>query len=118
MVIAIAWFTLVYTPVAHWVWGGGWLMKLGALDFAGGTVVHITAGASALALAVVLGQRKGFKTDTMEPEYTDDRSRRRPPVVRLVYFECQQCPHFGRPGVYALVPRTRPLLLPASRGWF
>ena len=67
MVIAIAWFTLVYTPVAHWVWGGGWLMKLGALDFAGGTVVHITAGASALALAAVLGQRKGFKTDTMEP---------------------------------------------------
>jgi ammonium transporter, Amt family len=67
MVIAVAWFTLVYTPVAHWVWGGGWLMKLGALDFAGGTVVHITAGASALALAIILGQRKGFKVDSMEP---------------------------------------------------
>jgi Amt family ammonium transporter len=67
MVIAVLWFTLVYTPVAHWVWGGGWLMKLGALDFAGGTVVHITAGASALALAIILGQRKGFKVDSMEP---------------------------------------------------
>jgi Amt family ammonium transporter len=65
MVIAVAWFTLIYTPVAHWVWGGGWLMKLGALDFAGGTVVHITAGASALALAIILGQRKGFKVDSM-----------------------------------------------------
>jgi ammonium transporter, Amt family len=67
MVIAALWFTVIYTPVAHWVWGGGWLMKLGALDFAGGTVVHITAGASALALAIILGQRKGFKVDSMEP---------------------------------------------------
>jgi ammonium transporter, Amt family len=70
MVIAVAWFTLVYTPVAHWVWGGGWLGPkgiIGALDFAGGTVVHITAGASALALAIILGQRKGFKVDSMEP---------------------------------------------------
>jgi Amt family ammonium transporter len=67
MVIAIAWFTLVYCPVAHWVWGGGWLAKFGALDFAGGTVVHITAGASALALAILLGQRKGYKLETMEP---------------------------------------------------
>jgi len=56
------WFTLVYCPVAHWVWGsGGWLAKLGALDFAGGTVVHINAGVSALALALVLGPRRGFK---------------------------------------------------------
>jgi ammonium transporter, Amt family len=67
IVIAIAWFTLIYTPVAHWVWGGGWLAKLGALDFAGGTVVHITAGASALALAMILGQRKGYKLEAMEP---------------------------------------------------
>jgi Amt family ammonium transporter len=67
VVIAVAWFTLIYTPVAHWVWGGGWLAKLGALDFAGGTVVHITAGASALALAMILGQRKGYQVDTMEP---------------------------------------------------
>lgn len=52
------WVTLVYIPVAHWVWGGGWLMNLGALDFAGGCVVHINSGISALALALVLGKRK------------------------------------------------------------
>ena len=51
------WTVLVYIPVAHWVWGGGWLSKLGALDFAGGTVVHITAGVSVLAAAIVLGKR-------------------------------------------------------------
>ena len=58
MVIFLAiWTVLVYLPVAHWVWGGGWLAKLGALDFAGGTVVHITAGVSVLAAAIVLGKR-------------------------------------------------------------
>jgi Amt family ammonium transporter len=68
IIVAIAWFTLVYVPVAHWVWGsGGWLGKLGVLDFAGGTVVHITAGVSALALAMLLGPRKGYKKDAMEP---------------------------------------------------
>jgi Amt family ammonium transporter len=67
VVFAVAWLTLIYTPVAHWVWGGGWLAKLGALDFAGGTVVHINAGVSALALAMLLGKRKGFSQDPMEP---------------------------------------------------
>jgi Amt family ammonium transporter len=69
LALAALWLTFVYCPVAHWVWGnGGWLAKLGALDFAGGTVVHITAGISALALAIVLGPRKGFETrETMEP---------------------------------------------------
>jgi Amt family ammonium transporter len=69
LVFAVAWFTLVYIPVAHWVWGsGGWLAKLGVLDFAGGTVVHITAGISALALASLLGPRKGFnQKEPMEP---------------------------------------------------
>ena len=58
MIIFLAiWTVLVYLPVAHWVWGGGWLAKLGALDFAGGTVVHITAGVSVLAAAIVLGKR-------------------------------------------------------------
>jgi Amt family ammonium transporter len=63
------WLTLVYCPVAHWVWGsGGWLAKLGALDFAGGTVVHINAGVSALALALVLGPRRGYRQkEPMEP---------------------------------------------------
>ena len=52
------WSTLVYDPVAHWVWAdGGWLVKLGALDFAGGTVVHLTAGVSALVCALVIGKR-------------------------------------------------------------
>jgi Amt family ammonium transporter len=69
LAIAALWFTIVYCPIAHWVWGsGGWLANLGALDFAGGTVVHINAGVSALALALVLGPRKGFKErQTMEP---------------------------------------------------
>jgi Amt family ammonium transporter len=69
LVFSVLWLTLVYCPVAHWVWGsGGWLARLGALDFAGGTVVHINAGVSALALALVLGPRKGFKEkEPMEP---------------------------------------------------
>ncbi|MBN1689982.1 MAG: ammonium transporter, partial [Dehalococcoidia bacterium] len=69
LAFAALWFTLVYCPVAHWVWGsGGWLAKLGALDFAGGTVVHVNAGISALALALVLGPRMGFKEgESMEP---------------------------------------------------
>ena len=58
MIFVIAWVTLVYIPIAHWVWGGGWLMQMGALDFAGGTVVHINSGVTALALALVLGKRK------------------------------------------------------------
>jgi Amt family ammonium transporter len=69
LVFSALWLTLVYCPVAHWVWGsGGWLAKLGVLDFAGGIVVHISAGVSALALALVLGPRKGFKDkQPMEP---------------------------------------------------
>lgn len=69
LVFSALWLTFVYSPVAHWVWGsGGWLAKLGALDFAGGTVVHINAGISALALALLLGSRKGFKEGVpMEP---------------------------------------------------
>jgi Amt family ammonium transporter len=69
MVFSVLWLTFVYCPVAHWVWGsGGWLAKLGALDFAGGTVVHINAGASALALAWLLGPRRGYREkEPMEP---------------------------------------------------
>src|SRR5512137_1161073 len=62
VIFSVIWFTVVYLPVAHWVWGaGGWLAKLGALDFAGGTVVHINAGVSAFALAMLLGPRKGYQ---------------------------------------------------------
>ena len=67
LVFSLAWATLVYDPIAHWVWGGGWLAQMGALDFAGGLVVHISAGVSALAIAMVIGVRKGFGTDPMEP---------------------------------------------------
>ncbi len=69
ILFSVLWLTFVYAPVAHWVWGsGGWLAKLGALDFAGGTVVHINAGISALALALVLGPRRGYKEkEPMEP---------------------------------------------------
>ena len=67
-VFSALWLTLIYLPTAHWVWGsGGWLSKLGVLDFAGGTVVHINAGVSALALVLLLGRRRGFPQDPMEP---------------------------------------------------
>jgi Amt family ammonium transporter len=68
LVFSALWFTLVYCPVTHWVWGGGWLYKIGFLDFAGGSVVHISAGVSALALAIILGPRKGYhEGERMDP---------------------------------------------------
>jgi Amt family ammonium transporter len=68
LVFTLLWSTFIYDPVAHWVWGmGGFLRNLGALDFAGGTVVHITAGLSALAVAMVIGNRKGHGKYPMEP---------------------------------------------------
>jgi Amt family ammonium transporter len=67
LVFSLAWATLVYDPIAHWVWGGGFLSEMGALDFAGGIVVHISAGVSALAVAMVIGARRGFGRDPMEP---------------------------------------------------
>src|SRR5438034_8012840 len=62
-----AWSVVVYAPIAHWVWGGGWLASLGALDFAGGTVVHINAGAAALVAALVLGPRKDYGRQAILP---------------------------------------------------
>jgi Amt family ammonium transporter len=67
IVFGLLWTTLVYDPIAHWVWGGGWLAQLGVLDFAGGIVVHISAGFSALAILLVIGKRIGFGRDLMEP---------------------------------------------------
>lgn len=67
LAFTLLWATFVYDPVAHWVWGGGWLGQLGALDFAGGLVVHITSGVSALALVGILGVRKGFGKVPLEP---------------------------------------------------
>jgi Amt family ammonium transporter len=61
------WLSVVYVPIAHWVWGGGWLGSLGVLDFAGGTVVHINAGVAGLIAALVLGKRNGYPTTAMPP---------------------------------------------------
>lgn len=67
VVFSLLWSTLVYSPLAHWVWGGGWLAKLGAIDFAGGTVIHISSGIAALVAAIVLGKRKTFGTKDADP---------------------------------------------------
>ncbi|MFP6807911.1 MAG: ammonium transporter [Pseudomonadales bacterium] len=67
MLFSGLWVIIVYAPVTHWVWGGGWLANMGLLDFAGGTVVHVTAGVSALVCALVLGKRKGFPQTPMTP---------------------------------------------------
>ena len=67
VLFSAAWLILVYAPICHWVWGGGWLSDLGVMDFAGGTVVHITAGVAALVAALVLGNRRGFPQQAMPP---------------------------------------------------
>ena len=67
VLFSLAWLLLVYAPVCHWVWGGGWLAKMGVRDFAGGIVVHTTAGVSALVSALMLGSRRGFPTDLRPP---------------------------------------------------
>jgi ammonium transporter, Amt family len=68
LVFLVVWSTLVYDPLAHWVWGiGGWIREMGALDFAGGLVVHISSGVAALAAALVVGKRRGYGTDLMAP---------------------------------------------------
>ena len=67
MMFTALWLLVVYSPVTHWVWGGGWLQQMGLLDFAGGTVVHITAGVSALVCALVIGKRKGFGEIAIPP---------------------------------------------------
>lgn len=67
MLFTALWALLVYVPVCHWIWGGGWLAEMGAMDFAGGIVIHVTAGVSALVTALVLGNRKGFPTTAMPP---------------------------------------------------
>ena len=67
LLFSALWLVVVYAPITHWVWGGGWLGEMGLLDFAGGTVVHITAGVGALVAALVLGNRKGFQQQAMPP---------------------------------------------------
>ena len=67
IIFTILWVTFIYCPIAHWVWGGGWMGNMGALDFAGGTVVHINAGVAGLVLALVLGKRIGYGKEAMFP---------------------------------------------------
>ncbi|MCZ6829648.1 MAG: ammonium transporter [Gammaproteobacteria bacterium] len=67
LIFSSLWLLVVYAPITHWVWGGGWLGEMGLLDFAGGTVVHITAGVSALVAALVIGNRRGFGEVAMPP---------------------------------------------------
>lgn len=62
LLFSVLWSLIVYNPMAHWVWGGGWMQEAGAIDFAGGTVVHINAGAAALVMAIMLGRRKGYRS--------------------------------------------------------
>jgi Amt family ammonium transporter len=67
LLFTVLWLLLVYCPIAHWVWGDGWLQKMGLMDFAGGTVVHLNAGVAALVCALVLGKRRGFPETAMPP---------------------------------------------------
>jgi Amt family ammonium transporter len=67
LLFTVLWSLLIYCPLAHWLWGGGWLSRLHALDFAGGAVVHISSGFGALVCALMLGQRRGYGTDYMAP---------------------------------------------------
>jgi len=67
LLFSAIWLLVVYAPITHWVWGGGWLGNMGLLDFAGGTVVHITAGVAALVAALVIGPRRGFPETPMMP---------------------------------------------------
>jgi len=67
ILFTVLWSILVYLPICHWVWGGGWLGAMGALDFAGGTVIHINSGAAALVAALVIGKRKGYGKESFHP---------------------------------------------------
>jgi Amt family ammonium transporter len=67
IIFSILWVTFIYAPVCHWVWGGGWMHNFGALDFAGGNVVHINAGVAGLVLCLVIGKRQGFQKEAMFP---------------------------------------------------
>ncbi len=69
LLFAVLWSIFVYNPMAHWVWGGGWMQKMGAIDFAGGTVVHINAGITALVMAILIGKRKDYKYGQPTPPH-------------------------------------------------
>ncbi len=86
------WSVVVYAPLAHWVWGGGWLADMGALDFAGGTVVHVNAAVAALVAAIVVGKRSRLRRQADPAAQRAVRAARlRPALVRLVRVQCRQC---------------------------
>ena len=99
VLFTILWSIFVYSPLAHWVWSvDGWLYKLGALDFAGGTVVHISSGVSALVVALIIGRRAPQRLGHRAARRPDDRARRGPAVVRLVRLQRRIRGHRRRPG--------------------
>ena len=99
VLFTILWSIFIYSPMAHWVWSvDGWLFKLGALDFAGGTVVHISSGVSALVVALIIGRRHLNGDEHRAARRADDRARRRPAVVRLVRLQRRIRGHRRRPG--------------------
>ena len=97
MLFSALWLLVVYAPVTHWVWGGGWLGAMGAKDFAGGIVVHVTAGVAAIVMAVMLGKRTGFPHQRPAAACAlDGHGRRVNAVGRLVRVQCRQCSFSGR----------------------
>jgi ammonia channel protein AmtB len=87
LIFSSLWLILVYAPICHWVWGGGWLGNMGLQDFAGGSVVHITAGVAALIAATVNGREKGIRLNGHAPSQPDhDSDWRGNAVGRLVWF--------------------------------
>jgi ammonium transporter, Amt family len=96
VVFSLLWTTLIYGPLAHWVWGiGGWIHKMGALDFAGRTVVHIASGASALAAVLMIGRRRGYLHEPMLP-HNLTLTITGAALVWLVRIQCWQCTGRGR----------------------
>lgn len=87
----VLWSILVYMPMAHWVWGGGFLMEMGAVDFAGGTVVHINAGVAALVMALMVGRRKDYRAGRPITPHNI-------PLVGLVRIQCRKRPGSRRSG--------------------
>ena len=126
------WGIVVYAPIAHWVWGGGWLAKMGALDFAGGTVVHVNAAMAAVACAIAVGNRREYPVVVAAAaQRAVHAARRRRPVVRMVRLQRGQraggqrhrrprlhghVPGAGRDAGRLDVPRLHPLRK-ADRGW-
>ena len=87
LIFSGAWGLLVYAPICHWIWGGGWLQDLGIMDFAGGLVVHASAGTAALVVAATVGKRRGFPLHLQPPHNPGhDSCRCRDAVGRLVWF--------------------------------